>query len=405
MGLGMLLGGLAGAGNALADSASQSQKFSDEQALMRERAALEEQKQLRIDEVMRQRNAAPLNRLQESAQRFSQEDVPVTADPVTQTTSAGAKAAGLQDGLVGMTREQVAAYKNPEMLAQYDKQIAADNKLAQDAVAGKTRKRTSDEAFDAAMNNAQTNDLEAYKAGVGLLGAKKDIRKMDNEERRLDQAEKRQADLDKYQNRREDRLDKLAEMQITRQEIADGKLDLREESALRRSKIDATKAALAGVNNDIKALEKDAADPMLSEAQKQVVNRQLSAARNEAQSYREALSAAGLEVKSGSQDKSQDNDPLGIRKSFTPQPKKQSSEQPAKSTNQAIEQPKTTQKQSDSINVSDDVVLKSLNQQIANLNPSDPNDMQKVIAIGNARNARLKQLQEKYGSMSKLTGY
>jgi hypothetical protein len=58
----------------------------------------------------------------------------------------------------------------------------------------------------------------------------------------------------------------------------------------------------------------------------------------------------------------------------------------------------------DAVDVSGDVVLASLRQQMAGLNPNDPKNADKVMAIGNARNARIGQLQQQYGSMTKLVG-
>ena len=419
MGMGLLFAGLSGAGKGLSESAVQSQKFSDEQALMQERARLEEEKQLRIDEVTRQRNAAPLNRLQALTQQAAGEDVPVEAEPVTATTSAGAKEAGLQDGLIGMTREQVLAYKDPAMLAQYDKQIAADNKLAQGAVAGQTRKRTSDEAFDAGMANAQTNDLEAYKAGTGLLSVRKDLRNADNADRRADQADKRQADSVDANKRAQDRQDLLAQSRI---EVDQAKIALeyaqsngasaREVSALKREQINATKAAWNAVNAETKSLEKELADPMLSEAQKIVVKRQLDASRAVAKSYRDALSEAGLMGSAVKQEDVQESDPLGIRKSFQ-QPQASNSKgaaqanalPPSKQEAQKKQQQAQPQKSDDSIDVSGDIVLKTLKQQISELDKTDPKNTQKMMALGTALNDRRKQLQDKYGSMTNITGY
>ncbi len=117
------------------------------------------------------------------------EGVPLEAPEVTQTTSEGAKSIGLQDGLVGMTREQVMAYENPDMLAQYDKQLAADKSLAASAVEGKTRQRTKDEAIQAALDDALLNDPAAFTAGAGLISS---ASKGDIEQRKLESAEKRE---------------------------------------------------------------------------------------------------------------------------------------------------------------------------------------------------------------------
>lgn len=63
MGAGMFLGMLSGAGKGLADSAAAAQKVDDERSLMQERAALEEQKSLRVDEAKRGRDRDDANRM------------------------------------------------------------------------------------------------------------------------------------------------------------------------------------------------------------------------------------------------------------------------------------------------------------------------------------------------------
>lgn len=118
-------------------------------------------------------NSRAAERFQAIAQRKKNEPLPVTADPVVRTTAEGAKAAGLEDGLVNMTREQVAAYGDPEMMAQFDAQLAADNRLAQERVAGQTRTRTTDEAISAAMDEAKLTDIMAFEAGKKAFGSDK----------------------------------------------------------------------------------------------------------------------------------------------------------------------------------------------------------------------------------------
>lgn len=120
---------------------------------------------------------APLNRLSQSAQNLAQTPVPMTAAPVTQLSGNDPNSAYQSEsnpenntgkGLINMTRAQVQAYKDPDMLAQYDRQMASDNKAAQDAVAGKTRKMTSDEALNAALDKAKLEDPVAYAAGKAI---------------------------------------------------------------------------------------------------------------------------------------------------------------------------------------------------------------------------------------------
>lgn len=134
---------------------------------------MEEQKALRIAEATEARKNAPMERFSGLVNAKMNEQVPVEAAPVTQSTSEGAQAAGLKNGLVGMTREQVAAYQNPDMLAQYDRQIAEDQRLAQEKVAGQTRPRTLQEAARAAKEEAFATDPGAYLAGQAMTAADK----------------------------------------------------------------------------------------------------------------------------------------------------------------------------------------------------------------------------------------
>jgi hypothetical protein len=155
-------------------------------ALDEQRAKLEEEKALRVADALEASKVAPMQRFSGLMSAKMNEQVPQEAEAVTKTTGEGAKAAGLQDGLVGMTREQVLAYKDPAMLAQYDKQMGEDKRLAEEKVAGKTRPRNQSEAIKAALNEALMNDPQAYVAGRTITAADKD----DIEERKMASREK-----------------------------------------------------------------------------------------------------------------------------------------------------------------------------------------------------------------------
>lgn len=159
---GALAGGLAGLGEAGGKALFEQMKYD-----------MEEQKTLRIAEAAEARKNAPMERFSGLISAKMGEQVPQEAATVTQSTSEGAQAAGLKDGLIGMTREQVAAYKNPDMLAQYDRQIAEDQRLAQEKVAGQTRPRTLQEATKLAKEETLATDPGAYLAGQVLTAADK----------------------------------------------------------------------------------------------------------------------------------------------------------------------------------------------------------------------------------------
>lgn len=194
MGLGLLFAGVSGAGTAVESSLASQQKSDQDQrresALINQRSQLEAEKEKRLQEI----KDAPIKRLQDAAQRFGSEDVPVTATaatvaPVKATGPAGLLAAGLQDGIkvpdYAYARAQLDKLTddNPDkagLIAQLERQHAGDQnsaqvsaqKAADDSVAGQTRKRTNSEALDAAVDWAKQNDLPAYAAGKGLIADK-----------------------------------------------------------------------------------------------------------------------------------------------------------------------------------------------------------------------------------------
>lgn len=127
---------------------------------------------------------APMLRLQGLAQEEAGKDVPVAPDPVNSLTGAGAPTGGLDNApkqLLGDPKQVLATILNSKTMTddekagavdQLRKQFAADAASKADAVAGKTRKRTAEEALDAALERAKTSDLEAYAAGKPLAADK-----------------------------------------------------------------------------------------------------------------------------------------------------------------------------------------------------------------------------------------
>lgn len=178
MGLGIVFGALSGAGENVAKSLSETQKFHDEESLMQERAALETEKAKIIAQNTYDIQNAPQNRAGGLIQQAAQQEIPVTASPVTTLSGNDPANIGSKEwedgkGLVGMSRVQVQAYNNPDMLAQYDRQIAADNQTAQDAVVGQTRKQSPQEAMSTAYQAAiDKGDMQAAAAIKAMIPEK-----------------------------------------------------------------------------------------------------------------------------------------------------------------------------------------------------------------------------------------
>lgn len=122
------------------------------------------------------RKLAPYKRLSGMLDQQAGVEVPVDAASVTRLSGAGTAADGkplTQGGFQGDLNEVRAMIERmpdgPDKKAaqaQLVNQLAADTEAAKGLVSGKMRKRTADEVFDAAMNQAKTSDIEAYLAGL-----------------------------------------------------------------------------------------------------------------------------------------------------------------------------------------------------------------------------------------------
>jgi hypothetical protein len=144
--------------------------------LMDAQSEIDIQKAMRLEEAKARIAKAPLNRLQGMARSKAGEEVPLEAGPVSSLTGAGVDGPSFE----GDPREllkQISALpdSHPDkapMMAQLRTQYGSDMDANRKAVSGKTRKRTSDEALEAALDDAKVNDLEAYSAGKGLMNEK-----------------------------------------------------------------------------------------------------------------------------------------------------------------------------------------------------------------------------------------
>lgn len=272
-GLGLLFSGLSGAGKGLAASAEQDQRVADETRLTQERARLEEEKQLRIDEAKRQRDR--------SAQ--VQQGVDIGAAVNQSQNQRDAEAINAKFGSTMSAEDAQALRTNPAARQAY-------------GLLGSTRQSDLEDRANAAESLGY---LDAARETRGALQAEiGNQRNKDLDEsttRRLDQQEKRQEQIDKFNQRREDRLDRLASAQLAFQQSRAGKEDARAEQMAEREQRSATVSAMKGAETDIKQLQKELADPLLAEEQKKVIQQQIEQARSDARRFRNALSGAGLE--------------------------------------------------------------------------------------------------------------
>lgn len=272
MGLGLLFAGLSGAGKGLADSAEQAQKVYDERALMEERARLEEEKLLRIDQVRSDR---------------------ARSAGVKQGQDIGTETRRLQN------ERDAAAINSREgsSMTAEDAQVLRDKPEARKAYGLLGASRTTD-LEDRATSAENLGYLDAARETRGMLQTETaNQRNADldaSTNRRLDVQEKNAKFAQEYQMRRESRMDRLAESQLTFQKARAEKEDARSGLIEIKEQRAATSAALRGANDDIKSLQKEAADPMLEPEQKAIVDDQLKEARSEAARYREALAAVGV---------------------------------------------------------------------------------------------------------------
>jgi hypothetical protein len=272
-GLGLLFAGLSGAGKALSSSYAQDEEAQRQQQLMQERSRLEEERTLRIEEAKRvaQRQANIQQGQQISA---------ATSDLQNSRDAAAINAANGSN----MTADDAAILRNnPEARKAY-------------GLLGSTRQSDLEDRATAAE---KLGDLNAAKEIRGQLQTEVQNQRYErNDEtmnRRLDNQEAHQSQIEKYQQRREDRLDRLASAQLAFQQSRANKEDARSDQAATNAQRAATASALKGVQDDIKSIEKDNVNPMLAPEVKTYNDNQLKQLRSEAARYRSALAGAGLD--------------------------------------------------------------------------------------------------------------
>ena len=278
----IILGALGGAGEQLANVGQAMFKDSldaDREkrttALAREthsiNSGVDLQRQQTLEAYKETLKNAPLDRLGQRAKALAGEEVPVESAPVAQLTGnipladgeMGPKGGVFTGAVADARRDVMALPDGPDKTAamkQLDAQVASDQKAADSIIVGARRKRTGDEAVQAALDEARKKgDLPAVAAYERELG------KPARDERRIDVAEKKGEQAAQAAELRDKRdRDLAAQRDATQRYIA----ELRDETANRRLEAlvakmgggaNGTKEALSFIDGARKELANDAA--------------------------------------------------------------------------------------------------------------------------------------------------
>jgi hypothetical protein len=192
---GIFMGAMGGAGEALGNVGSTLLKDSlaSDARVQESNLALERAKTLETFKQSLQE--APLNRLGAKARDFAGQEVPqepkkVTSLPAYQPEDTTGPASFHGD--VGIVQRAIANLPEPDRTAameQLRQQVGQQQQSEADAVKGKTRKRTSDEALSAAVDDAKVNDLPAYAQYEKEIGKpKRDEKRVEIQQQREDTA-------------------------------------------------------------------------------------------------------------------------------------------------------------------------------------------------------------------------
>ena len=258
MGVGILLGGLAGAAQGFGSAIAQQQKFEDEKELLTERIKLEEEKQLRIDEITKQRTRQA---------------------GILQGQDISAEIARLMNE---RDATSINASQGSSMTAE-DAQILRGKPTARKAfgLEEETRKSILETRALAAENLGY---LDAAKEARGQIQT--EITNLRNEA------------TDKSTNRRLDLLQNFEERRASRQDASQAREETRLSESEARERRASTSKSLDSVMADIRSYEKEAADRLIAPERKAVVERQLSVLRNKAEHYQSLLDSVGIKDKS-----------------------------------------------------------------------------------------------------------
>lgn len=173
---GIILGALGGASDAILRGMDADRDQANAEARMRLANQLDIEKAQALEALKN----APIQRLQSRASALANTEVPQEAAPVTSLSGVYASDAGPSQGGFqgGFKSIQAAIAQMPEgddkqaAIAQLKNQLGQAQSMNAAAVEGKTRKRTADEALEAAISEAKTSDLPAYMAGKAIMGEK-----------------------------------------------------------------------------------------------------------------------------------------------------------------------------------------------------------------------------------------
>ena len=256
---------------------------------------------------------APLTRLSAKAQTLAGQDVPL--EPAAATTlpafdPAAAKGEpGKFRGDITAARADIAKITDPvaraEALAQLDGQVGEEQERQRGIVSGKTRKRTNDEALQAAVDDAKVNDIPAFAAYEEKVGkpAREDRRVANSEKRedtrletdkaraaneaaRIVAYDKKTDSQEAYQRRREDRQDELLELQERR-------LTAQGDKAETQSQRTAVTALMTNTEREIERTMALAKDPLITEAEKALYQGRVNRLTTDLGRYRKSLESFG----------------------------------------------------------------------------------------------------------------
>lgn len=290
----LILGALGGAADATLKSMDFERDAERRQQELRLQSQLDTDKAKTLAQFAEQLKSAPLQRLQGRAQSLAQSQVPVDAEPVRSLSGVYASDQGPSNGgfsgdrgVIQSAISQLPAGSDRDAaLAQYRQQVGQAGAANSAAVAGQTRSRTPDEAFDAALEEAKVNDLQAYAAGKPLSrektvtvaegaavidpktgkviysgGDTKADREREREDRRDARASAAEEARDARQQRAIEARERLAEM---KQGGADSKLG-KEERLRYTSLFNDAGRQMRGIQDTISRLRRD---PLYSMAKK-----------------------------------------------------------------------------------------------------------------------------------------
>lgn len=208
--MGIVMGGIGGLGEAAQNVGSTLFKSELDKEARLEIGQQDSNLALARAKALEDYKNAPLQRLSAKAKQLASEDIP--QEPAKAKTlpayDGGTEGPASFHGDIAQVRKSIAALPDgPDKeaaLAQLEQQTSQEQERQTAIVSGKTRKRTPDEAMQAAAEDAKVNDLPAYAMYEKEIGKpQRDERRVAAQEKREDTraeqaaaAEQRRADAD-----------------------------------------------------------------------------------------------------------------------------------------------------------------------------------------------------------------